>query len=106
MGRVGWFLFGVLIGAGGVYGASKYHIVQAKDGFYMVPKLVSGFEETYADIRGYDFADWTAHPSLAAALIKADRGDLVRQTVENQVKEAVGGLLENAVPKPAPAPKE
>jgi len=37
------FLFGVAVGAGGMFASHTYHLVRAEDGFHIVPKLTPQF---------------------------------------------------------------
>jgi hypothetical protein len=94
MGRFGAFLFGVLVGAGLVFGAMKYHVVRARDGVHFIPKVTSGFRDAYVDIREFQVADWQEHRHLAMALIKADRGDLMDDAATFQLRETLDGWLQ------------
>lgn len=65
------FVSGLLIGGTLVFASLKYHIVRARDGHHLVPKLTAEFSETYVDIRDYDLHDWGSHQALAIALTRA-----------------------------------
>lgn len=93
MGRFGSFLLGVLVGAGLVFGALKYHVVQANDGFHFVPKITSGFEDTYVDVRNFGLNDWTEHRALSMALVKADKAHLMDDAATFQLRETLDGWL-------------
>jgi hypothetical protein len=93
MDRFGSFLLGAVIGGAAVFGTLKYHVVYADDGVHFVPKVFANFDDIYVDIRSFDFSDWNEHKSLAAALIKADKGYLLDEAAVNQFQESVGNLL-------------
>ncbi len=93
MGRFGSFVLGVIVGAGLVFGALKYHVVRADDGIHFVPKVTSGFEDTYADIREFGIDDWTQHRALSMALVKAGKGDLMDDAATFQLRETLDGWL-------------
>ncbi|MCA9248750.1 MAG: hypothetical protein KDA42_16605 [Planctomycetales bacterium] len=93
MGRLPVFLLGVVVGAAGVFGAQRYHVVRATDGFYLIPKLEAKFSETYVDVREFGIADWTTHTQLAAAIIKAKKDHLLKQSATNDL----GRSLRDAV---------
>jgi len=101
MGRFGSFLLGVVLGGAAVFVGLKYHVVYADNGVHLVPKLYATFDEVYVDIRGFDLADWGEHKALAAALVKADKGELMGEAAVNQARDLVGGVLEDLnVPAP------
>ncbi|NLF72092.1 MAG: hypothetical protein GX575_23925 [Candidatus Anammoximicrobium sp.] len=96
MGRLGTFLFGVMVGAGLVYGSLKYHVLRAHDGWHVVPKVVSSFEDAYVDIRPFGPTDWNEHRTLMAGLIKANKENLIGDTatynLRNSLRSALDGL--------------
>jgi hypothetical protein len=94
MGKFGTFLLGVVVGGAAVLGALKYHVVYATDGVHFVPKLFGDFDDIYVDIRDFDLSDWNEHKSLAAALIKAEKGHLVEESAANQLRESLDRLLD------------
>jgi hypothetical protein len=94
MGRIGSFLCGTVVGAVTVFGALKYHVVRANDGVHFVPKVTSGFEDTYVDIRQFGFSDWNRHRSLAMALVKSDRAELMDETAALQIRQSVEAWLQ------------
>jgi len=94
MSRFGSFLIGAAVGAGGVYGSLTHHVVRAEDGFHTVPKLSAEFAETYVDIRAFDLDEWNDHRSLAMALVKAERGDLLKQSADESLERSIRGALD------------
>ncbi len=94
MGRFGSFLLGVVVGAAAVFGTLKYHVVYADNGVHIVPKVIAGFDDIFVDIRGFGLSDWAEHKSLAAALAKAGKGELLQDAAVNQIEESVDSFLE------------
>lgn len=94
-GRLGAFMFGLIVGGVCVLGAQKYHIVHAEDGIHMVPKLGASFKEVYVDIRGFTPADWAEHRRVAAAVVQADKAHLMNGTVVDSLFNGVEGLLKS-----------
>ncbi len=93
------FLLGMIVGGGLMFCSLTYHVLHADDGFHLVAKLESGFGESYVDIRDFTVTDWLSHRSLAAAIIRADKEDLLTGTAEDSfrtgVRSALRGLLGN-----------
>lgn len=94
MGRFSSFVFGILIGGAAVFVGLKYHVVRADDGLHMIPKQQAEFREVYVDIREFGPQDWTRHPELAAAIVKAEKGELFQGAVRQGVRDTIDGLLE------------
>lgn len=93
MGRFGWLVLGVVVGGALVFGGQRYHVLRTKDGLAVVPKVSATFSETYVDVRDYGAAEWAAHRSLAAAVVQADRQDLIKEGVLDKVRGRVDGFL-------------
>ena len=95
MNRVSSFLFGVLIGAAGLYVAMTYHVVRANDGIHIVPKVSSGLADVYVDIREFDAADWNEHRGLAAALVNAEKDELLKDSAVSSLRQSAHDVLES-----------
>jgi hypothetical protein len=91
MRRIWTFVLGIIVGGCLIFGAMNYHLVHAKDGFHVVPKVDAGLALTYADIRNFTVADWARNSELAAALMNANRRELV--------DSAIGSSLDNSLDK-------
>jgi hypothetical protein len=89
MRRIWTFVSGIVVGGILIFAAMNYHIIRADDGFHVVPKLDAQLALTYADIRGFTVADWAKNSELAAALMNANRRDLV--------DSAISGMLDNSL---------
>ena len=98
----GPFLFGAFVGGGAVFAALSYHFLQTKDGLEVVPKLSPTFAEAYVDVRAFGPAYWAGRKSLAAAVLKANRGKLLGDSAVDQAAQAVQGLLPPGIVAPNP----
>lgn len=96
MKRFTTFLFGMVVGAGLLFGALNYYLVRASDGFHLVPKLNAKLAGTYVDIRHYTLADWTRNPDLAAALIDSGERDLVEGAASDALHQGLDRLLDGS----------
>ncbi len=96
MKRANGFLAGLVVGAMGMYGAMTHHVVRAVDGWHWVPKSPPCLSQTYVDIREFQARDWNEHRSLAAALVKADKANLISSSslrgLQNSTREALDSL--------------
>lgn len=94
MSRIASFLLGLVIGAGSFYGALNFHFVRAEDGLHIVPKMASGLNETYVDIRRYALADWNDHISLAAAIVRADKTVLMKEAATDSLRSSLDAAIQ------------
>src|SRR5690606_7967648 len=86
MGRMKSLLAGVVLGAGGMYAGLQYHLLQADEGFLIVPRAPQQrLQDAYADIRQWDAGTWTARPRLALAVTEHGRGDLITDGVSSSI---------------------
>ena len=84
------FLFGSLLGAGTMFVALQYHVVQSHEGFRVVPRTPqSALGLAYADVRHWDAAHWADRPELARALVAHGSTDLIAKSVASSVVESV-----------------
>jgi hypothetical protein len=87
------FLLGVAVGALLIYAALNYHIVRARDGLHIIPKVDATLAGVYVDIRPFGPADWASHPDLALALLEANRRDLMEAAAGDALREGIDRLL-------------
>lgn len=87
------FVVGFVCGAGALYGAMLFHVVQAKDGFHFIRKSNPSLKDTYVDIREFGFSEWKDHTELAAALTAADRSDLLQNSAADAIQRSFDGFL-------------
>lgn len=85
MRRIIAALIFMLMGAGGMYVAFEYHIVQSREGWLFIPKSQAGLQDTYADIREWQATTWKNHPLLAQSLIQNGKGNLIIQSASNGI---------------------
>jgi hypothetical protein len=80
MAKLKSLITGALLGAGGMFAGLQYHIVQAPEGFLMIPRTPHHrLQDAYADVRNWDAGVWAAHPQLAFAVTEHGRADLIQQ---------------------------
>jgi hypothetical protein len=94
MRRFWTFVSGIVVGGVVVFAAMNYHIIRTKDGLHVVPKIDAQLALTYADIRNFTVADWAKNSELAAALMSAQRRDLVDSAIENSLDNSVDKWLD------------
>lgn len=89
MSRISALIVGVVLGAGGLYGALNYHIVRTAAGLEAVPKESATLAETYVDVRQFGAGDWLEHRELAKAIVDAGKQDLIKDTTVDNLLEGV-----------------
>ena len=94
MKRIPAFLFGVFFGAMGMFLSMNYHLVRSKDGFHLVPKMAAKFEQPYVDIRNFTLDDWKQHQSLAVAIMKANKSNLMQESALDNFRDATQSLID------------
>jgi hypothetical protein len=93
MRRLPTFIFGMLIGGLLIYLALNYHLIQAKDGLHLVPKVNATLAGTYVDVRAFTAADLVTHREVVAALVKAGQNDVVDSIAANSLENSVNQWL-------------
>ncbi len=91
------FLFGMITGAALMFTALHYHIVQSDAGFHLVPKTESTLTDVYVDIRGFTTADWRRHPTLAAAMVRNRRGDLITEQAADDLRQDLHATIDGLI---------
>jgi len=94
MSRLSTFVFGVIVGAVGVVVSENYYVVRSKESFHLVPKVAARLEVPYRDIRQYTVEDWQDNPSLALAIIKSQKQDLMQETGLNSMQRQFESMLQ------------
>jgi hypothetical protein len=77
MRKLMWMVFGVAIGAGGMWYAMHNHVLRTNSGLAMVPKFRAQLSGTYFDVRDWGVTEWTEHPDLVLTLEKNQRTDII-----------------------------
>ena len=95
MGRAGSFAAGCVVGGAAIFTSLKYHVVHTNNGFEFVPKLTANFSETYVDVRKFTPSDWDDHKSLVAAMVKADKSDILGDATADHLRDAANDVLAN-----------
>jgi hypothetical protein len=71
------FVMGMIVGAGLMTFAFKYHVMYAKDGLVLVPKKQASLSDLYVDVRNWRPSDWQAHPELVQSVMAHGRTDVI-----------------------------
>ena len=95
MGRLGIFVCGFLIGGLTVFLSLHYHIVRAHDGWHPIRKVIPRFTETYVDIREFGMAQWQQHPGLMAAIVKAEKHELLGNAALQPLHDAFDNAIDS-----------
>ncbi len=105
--RLHWFMAGMLCGAAlsstVVYQTLCYHFLHTRDGFVRLPKARPTFSEAYLDIRNYGPDDWGRHNGLVAAILRADRFDLLQSPEPDSQKARLNALMQSLKSAEPPA---
>ena len=87
------FVLGFVVGAAALYGSMCFHIIRTDDGHHVLAKTGLTFQDTYVDIRHFGLTDWREHVSLAQAMLKSDKADLMGNSAENTVRDVFDNIL-------------
>lgn len=82
------------MGAVLLYVVMHYHVIHAKDGLHWVAKTSPQLESTYVDIREFTVASWAQHADVAAALIAADKQELLEGAANDALLNGIDRWLE------------
>ena len=93
MRRLPTFIFGMIAGGLLIYAGLHYHVINTPSGLHLVPKVNSTLAETYVDVRGWGMAEWMQHKDVAAALLAADRQDLMQSAAEDSIRTGLDRIL-------------
>ena len=92
MQKLQGFVIGLLVGAGVMFVALKYHIVRSDQGFHMIPKVSAALSAPYTDIREFSVEDWRSHQDLVLSIAKSKNTALqeaaAKGTVDNTLEDA------------------
>lgn len=93
MNHLGSFIAGMLVGGGLIFGSQNYHVLRTDDGVTVVPKLTASFSDIYVDVRKFGVSDWAQHKALAAAIVKAKKDDIFKDSTTESVKQGVNNFV-------------
>ncbi len=94
MGRISTFLMGIVVGAVGIVVSENYYIVRSNESIHLVPKIAARLEIPYRDIRQFTVQDWQNNQSLALAIIKSQKQDLLAETGLNNMQRQFESMLQ------------
>lgn len=95
MNRLTTFLIGVVVGALGLFASENYYVVRSNEAFHFIPKVAAKLEIPYRDIRSYTVDDWKNNPSLALAIVKSEKEDLLVESGLSGMQQQFQGLLQS-----------
>jgi len=85
-------ILGSIAGAGIMFVALQYHVVQSHDGLQMVPRAPrAALGLAYADIREWKTEQYTDCPELARALVAHGASDLIANSVKREIADDLNG---------------
>ncbi|MDP9098237.1 MAG: hypothetical protein M3N48_04495 [Verrucomicrobiota bacterium] len=77
--RLYTFVLGIGVGASVCLGVMNFHILRARDGFYLVQKHHAKLAQTYVDTRQFNARDWAENVDLTASLAADNKEYLMTQ---------------------------
>ncbi|MCA9194272.1 MAG: hypothetical protein KDB03_21030 [Planctomycetales bacterium] len=92
MSKLSSFFLGIAVGAGGLYTSENYYVVRSNESLHLIPKVAAKLEFPYYDIRQYKVDDWNRNPSLALAIIRSKKQNLMMDSGVNEVKSQMDAL--------------
>ncbi len=87
------FIIGFVCGGIFTFGLLRYHVLHADDGFHLIPKMGATVSEPYLDVRQFTAKDWSEHPAVAAAVVRAGRADLMKDAAVDSLFDGAVGIL-------------
>ena len=93
MNRLSTFFLGIIVGAGGLFVSENYYVVRGKEAVHFVPKVAAKLEIPYRDVRNFTQEDWKNNPSLALAIVKSQKTDLMAESGLAGMQQQLESLL-------------
>ena len=93
MHRITWFVGGFVAGIVALLVVQQYHIVRADEGLHLVPRVSAGYDDIFVDIREFQVNDWSEHESLAMAMVKNGKEDLLKDSAVNSVYDSIDSFF-------------
>lgn len=87
MRKLAIFFFGMVVGAGLVCFAFKYHVLYATEGVVLIPKPQANLSDIYVDVRNWKPSDWQARPELVRSVLAHGRSDLIGNSASEPLRE-------------------
>jgi len=69
-----------------------YHVVTSERGVVVVRKKYLGVEDTFVDIKGWQYQDFRRHKALTESLERSGYGNIVREALVNDAQRAATDL--------------
>jgi len=81
-------VLGSIAGAGLMFVALQYHVIQSHDGLQLVPRAPrASLGLAYADVREWKAEQWSDRPELARALVAHGASDLIADSVKRDIAD-------------------
>ena len=88
------FLSGVIVGGGLILAVLNFHVIRARDGLHLVPKVDAQIAGTYVDISEFGPRDWLDHPEIFVALQRANQDELIQTATGDALLKGLDRLLD------------
>ena len=98
MSRFAVLLIGIVLGAGSMFMALRYHVVRADDGMHLIPRVSADFSEPYVDIRGFGIKEWNERRELALAIVRAGKGALIQNAAVDDLRKTMEDVMKSLSP--------
>lgn len=83
------FFAGMFCGALLLFVVMHYHVVHGNNGVVLVPKISNNLSGIYTDIRKFELEDWKGHKPLAAAIMRSNQAELLKDSAERNFGDSV-----------------
>ncbi|MFN7333541.1 MAG: hypothetical protein ACK5TC_00605 [bacterium] len=94
MDRIGNFLIGFLAGTVALYAVMHFTLIRADDGFHLIPKIAAKLDVPFEDVRGMKLRQWQKKQPLALAIVRAQKGHLLKDPSLLAFKENAKQVLD------------
>ena len=85
MNKIICMFAGILIGGMMMMFAFQYHIVQTGEQTLVISRTESELADAWVNVAEWKAADWSKHPHLSDAMIKAGHGNLVQRSLGEEI---------------------
>ena len=99
MRRIMTFGMGMVAGGLLLWGALQFHVLHAKDGLHLVPKVNASLAKTYVDIRTFTLRDWAQNTDIALALTNANKQSLIETAAGDALENGLNQWLDRENPR-------
>ena len=94
MRRISVFIIGCLAGGAIMYGGLTHHLLRTSDGWELIPKSSATFDDSFVDVRKFTLSDWAEHRELVAAIVKAQKEQILGGATQNTLEQSAGRVFD------------